>query len=137
MTPAQRRKRIANFKRKGKRPLARLIVVALSAVFVLYLVLTTKYWNSKEKLSMAIISPEGAVVVSVLDPQNGEITNISIPKNTQVEASRQLGTWKIKSIWALGENEKIGGALLKDTVVKNFKFPVSVWADGEALGFAS
>ena len=138
MTPAQRRKRIANFKNKGKKlPLVRLIALALAAIFLLYLALTTKYWNSKEKLSLVISSPEGGVVVSVLDPQNGEITNISIPKNTQVEASRQLGTWKIKSIWALGVNEKVGGALLKDTVVKNFKFPVSVWANGGALGFAS
>ena len=138
MTPAQRRKRIANFNKKGKKKsVVRLIALALVAVFILYLTLTTKYWNSKEKLSMAVVSPDGGVVVSVLDPQNGEITNISIPKNTQVEASRELGTWKIKSIWALGVNEKLGGRLLKDTVLKNFKFPVSVWADKGAFGFAS
>lgn len=137
MTPAQRRKRIANFKRGGKRPLARFILVALFALFAFYLVLTTKYWNSKEKLSLAMMSSDGTVVVSVLDPKNGEITNISIPKNTQVESARELGTWKIKSIWALGVNEKLGGRLLKDTVLKNFKFPVSVWADEQALGFAS
>ena len=138
MTSAQRRKRIARFQSKGKkRPVFRLLVLALVGAFVLYLGLTTKYWNSKEKLSMVIGAPDGGVVVSVLDPQNGEITNIAIPKNTQVESSRELGTWKLRSIWALGVNEKIGGRLLKDTVLKNFKFPVSVWADTRAYGFAT
>jgi len=138
MTPAQRRKRIANFNKKGKkRSVFRLLALGAVALFVLYLALTTKYWSSQEKLSMAVASPDGGIVVSVLDPQNGEITNIMVPKNTQVEASRELGTWKIKSIWALGVNEKLGGRLLKDTVLKNFKFPVSVWADKGAFGFAS
>ncbi len=138
MTPAQRRKRIRGFKDKSrKKPVFRLLLLVFLLAFVFYLVLNTKYWNSKEKLSLALVSPEGGVVVTVLDPVSGEITNISIPKNTQVEAARQLGTWKIKSIWALGVNEKLGGSLLKDTILKNFKFPVSVWANRDGAGFAS
>jgi len=138
MTPAQRRKRIASFKKGKKRPLLRLLILPTVVVlFAAYLLLFSKYYSSKEKLSMVIASPDGSVVVSVLDPKNDEITNIAIPKNTQVEAARQLGTWKIKSIWELGRNEKLGGVLLKDTIIKNFKFPVSVWVDEGGYGFAS
>jgi hypothetical protein len=65
-----------------------------------------------------------------------EIANIYIPKNTEVEVSRQLGIWKLGSVWQLGANEKIDGKLLTGTLRHYFKFPVVAWADSEAEGFS-
>jgi len=139
MTPAQRRNRIAKFRKKGKRTgILRFLVPLLVAIAVLvFVVFNTKYFSGKNKLGIAINSPDGGIIVSVLDPENNEITNISIPASTQLDVARGLGRWKSKSIWALGVNEKIGGVLLQETVIKNFHFPVSAWADAPAYGFVS
>ncbi|HJX59512.1 MAG TPA: hypothetical protein VJ481_03080 [Patescibacteria group bacterium] len=139
MTPAQRRKRITKFGKKGKRGgflrfLLPLLVVLAVLVFVVF---NSRYFSGKNKLGIAINSPDGGIIVSVLDPENDEITNISVPASTQLDVARGLGRWKSKSIWALGVNEKIGGVLLQETVIKNFHFPVSAWADAPASGFVS
>jgi len=108
------------------------------AVFLVFLFINffTKFWKSKDKLSLVVNTKSGDVQVTTFDPVLGEITNITIPGSTQVNVSRQLGTWKIKSVWALGQNEKISGKLLAETVTKNFRFPTAAWADSPAAGFS-
>ncbi|KKU12128.1 MAG: hypothetical protein UX19_C0006G0004 [Candidatus Woesebacteria bacterium GW2011_GWA1_45_8] len=96
----------------------------------------TRVWNGRDKLVVAVNSTD-EIVVSTFDPETSEITNIYIPGETQVSSSRQLGTFRIKNIWKLGKNEKVGGILLAETVTKNFKFPVSSWADEKGLAFSS
>ena len=50
-----------------------------------------------------------------------------IPKTTDVDVSRGLGMWQLGSVWQLGINEGMGGRLLTETVVKNFKIPTFAW----------
>ena len=104
----------------------------------LFLLITfqTRFWKSSGKTFLVIGKENGEVVVSVFDPGLEKITNIIIPRNTEVEVARQLGRWKIRSVRELGENEDLEGKLLAETVVKHFKFPVAAWADAPALGFA-
>jgi len=78
----------------------------------------------------------GEVVISVFDPGLEKITNITFPKNTEVDVARQLGRWQLGSVRELGENEDLEGKLLAETMVKHFKLPVAAWADAPALGFA-
>ncbi len=136
--PAQRRKRK---KRKEDKKVALRKLKKLLAVFFLvllpvaYIVLTTKHWDGKTRLSVVVNGNDGAVSVITFSPNSGEITTILIPANTQINLSRQLGVWKVGSVWQLGENEGMDGQLLAESVTRHFKFPVFLWADSHALAF--
>lgn len=86
------------------------------------------------KLSMANVAENGDIYVDTFDPQTKEIVTLIIPANTQLEVSRQLGTWKAGSVLKLGETEHYGGKLIQESVLKNFFFPVNAWGEGEAHG---
>ncbi|MEK7112444.1 MAG: hypothetical protein AAB875_03890, partial [Patescibacteria group bacterium] len=83
------------------------------AVFILLLMLLlsfqTKYWYGRFKVSAVYPTGEGDISVSVFDPKNESITSILIPGSTELDAARQLGTWRAKSVWQLGINEDLGG----------------------------
>jgi hypothetical protein len=139
MTPAQRRKKGA--KRKAKRNGKKSRVKWLYILFVplsIFLLVTfqTKFWKTSAKMSLVTCKESGEVVVSVFDPGLEKITNITFPKNTEVNVARQLGRWQLGSIRELGENEDLEGKLLAETMVKHFKLPVTAWADDPASGFA-
>lgn len=139
MTPAQRRRRRvkAKARKSGKKSIKKFLVVIFLAIFLfLLLIFQTKFWSSSAKSFLVIQKKSGDIVVSVFDPELEKITNIVIPKNTEVGVARQLGVWKLGSVWRLGENEGIGGRLLAETIVKHFKLPVVAWADSLAEGLA-
>ena len=140
MTPA-RRKILERIKRSGAKKsrfsLKKILIILLLIAGLFVFVKTqTRLWNGKDKISIAVYDKE-RVVISTFDPEADEITNILIPGETQVDSSRELGTFRIKNIWRLGENEKIGGVLLSETVTKNFKFPVGSWSESAALAYSS
>jgi hypothetical protein len=139
MTPAQRRRRKDSFKKRGVK--FRLRKVFISAFLILasllFIVFNTKYWHTNQKLILVINTPKGDLAVTAFDPTQDEITTVTIPGSTQLDVARGLGSWKAKSIAKLGENEKLGGALMKDTLIKNFSFPVVAWAGAEAYGYAT
>lgn len=114
-----------------------LVVLILLMASFSYFFLSSQYWDKDGKLSVAIWEGNGDVLISTFDPVSKEIANIQIPGETQVEVARKLGTWKLASVWQLGENEGFSGKLLAETLTYHFKFPVVAWADSPALGFSS
>jgi hypothetical protein len=143
MSPAQRRKRLAKYreeKRRIKKPLTFLkfvipLVILLFLSFFLFL--NTKLYSRNHKLTLVSQKKNGDIAISVFDPKENEITAYTIPGNTQLIVSRQLGTWKVKSIIQLGINENIGGKLLAETIIRNFNFPIIAWQEGGGEGFVS
>jgi len=105
-----------------------ILIIIIFAVFKL----GTKYWNGQDKFVIGYRLDSGDVAVSVLDPKLEELTTLAIPGDTQVEVARNLGELRIKNIWQLGVNEKIGGGLLAETITQNFLFPVFLWSDADA-----
>lgn len=111
-----------------------LIGLLLALLFLFhFFFIKTKFWDGKTKLSVAYPLEGGDVQVTVFDPVNGEIANILIPGNTEVEVSRRLGVWKLRSVWELGRNEDLGGKLLVETLAKNFRIPVYAWSEEGAM----
>jgi hypothetical protein len=140
MTPARRRI-LERIKRGGEKkprfnPKKLLAAVLLMVGFFVFIKTQTRVWNGEDKVSVAVFDKD-RVVVATFDPGAQEITSIIIPGETQVDSARELGTFRIKNIWRLGENEKIGGVLLSETVTKNFKFPTGSWADAPALAYST
>ncbi|MFH1971512.1 MAG: hypothetical protein ABIJ05_03980 [Patescibacteria group bacterium] len=140
MTPAQRRKNLRDFKKK--KTSKKLNIFILLALLFVTIILGLYYFGKRHclgdlKISMVFPDTNGNIIVSTFNKEEKEITLINIPQNTQLEVSRQLGSWKAKSLWQLGVNEKYEGKLLQETVTKNFHFPVSIWANEDAFGFVS
>lgn len=141
MTPAQRRKRLNNLKnkKKGFRKINKPLLVFGFFIVFIFLAFFFGKKNCFSDLNnvLVFVNKDGDVIVSSFNRKEKEVNSVFIPKNTQLEVSRQLGSWKVKSIWQLGVNEKYYGKLLQETVVKNFHFPVNIWADETASGFIS
>ena len=93
-------------------------------------------WDNKNSLSL-IIAGEDEVRLVIFDPDFSKISILHIPGNTQVTASNQLGTWKLSSVWELGQQENLKGNLLANTITKSFGVPVDDWASSEAKNLIS
>lgn len=119
-----------NKKAKKRFPYLKFLV-PLVLFFVIYLIIggSTHVWNGKDKLSLVYKTKDGNIGVTILDPGLTEITTLIIPGDTQVDVARNYGTLRIKNVWQLGINEKVGGALLAETVTQNFLFPVYLWCE--------
>ena len=130
MPSARRQKRIARKNKVSSKPLLKFLVLILIPLVALLLVkFTTKYWNGEDKVSVAVQNGDGSVGVLLFDPALEEETIFTIPAETEVNVSQNLGTIRIKNVWQLGINEGVGGSLLSKTVTKNFFFPVFLWSD--------
>jgi len=140
MTPAQRRKKLRDLrKNKTSKKLNLLLIFLLLFIFVILglFFFAKRHCVGNLKISMVFPDSEGNIIVSTLSKKDNDLTLIKIPSNTQLESSRQLGTWKANSFWQLGINEKYDGKLLQETITKNFHFPVTIWADKNVSGFVS
>jgi len=121
----------ANY-RKWKYLTALILIFAL----VVYLMTNNRFWVSGNKLTL-VTTQDSDVHVVVYDTEIEKITTIVIPGDTLVDVPRSLGSMRIKNVWQLGENEGIDGSLLAETVTKNFRIPVVVWAEEKANAFST
>ena len=106
-------------------------IILILGIFVFFK-FDTKYWNGNDKFIFAYRLESGDVAVSVVDPKLDEFTTLVIPGDTQVDVARNYGELRIKNVWQLGVNEKLGGRLLAETITQNFLFPVFLWSDSDA-----
>lgn len=123
------------------KPNRKIAIIAVFGFIVLLLGLIYHFlpskWDMKSRLIVAIPQENKDVTIAVFDPASHSIMHFMLPATTQVIASRNLGTWKLGSIWELGLQEKVGGQLLTETILKTFQIPVDVWMPPDSLGFLS
>jgi hypothetical protein len=105
-----------------------IIPIVVISLFFIFLKTGTKVWNGEDKVSLVYKKNSGDIGVTVLDPTLSEVTTLIIPGDTQVDISRNYGTFLIKNVWQMGINEKIGGILMSETVTQNFLFPNFLWS---------
>lgn len=111
-----------------KKTKSKIFLLAIIFVFIYtFLFITDSDWKSNEKFSYYKKLDNNDIEVIVLDPSLNEKTSILIPGNVEVLVSRNFGIYRLKNVWKLGQDEKIGGRLLSDTLTKNFNFPVKNW----------
>lgn len=119
-----------NFNFKG------VFFVLFLVVFLVVLFVALTLILNKDKINMVVRGEAGEIYVSSFDFEAKKITTFVIPPTAELEVSRSLGKWKAKSLWQLSMNEKLGGALLSETVTRDFHFPTFLWADSLAQGFS-
>lgn len=131
MRSAQRKARIEKVAKRG-RVFGLLLRVFVPLVLILtaflYLKLSTRYWNGRDKFAFVYPMSGGDVGVTVLDPALNEEATLVIPADTQINVARNYGTFRIGSVWQLGMNEKLGGSLLASTVTDSLLFPTNLWS---------
>lgn len=140
MSPTQRRKalhlRRVKKEKKGKIiPLFFLFLAFILVLFLAFVFLFKGSWDGKSKLVLVTPTKEGEILVSSFDPDGKKITTLKIPGNTQLAVSRELGSWKAKSLWQLGANEGLEGQLLSESMAINFHLPVTFWGEEKINGF--
>src|SRR3989304_8770974 len=136
MRPAQskRLKRFKKTKTRGHFSLKKLLLLLFVFVVLFILYRRSIHFGALSKLTVVMPDVNGDVIVTTFDKKAEEITRIELPGDTLVTLSRELGEWRLKSVWQLGINEKVGGKLLAETVTKNFKFPIFAWSETGGLG---
>ncbi len=132
--PAQRR--LLRAKKRGKNQsfgllLRFLLPLVLITGILVFVKTTTRYWNGNDKFGFAFVKSDGNVGVTVLDPKLSEMTTITIPGETEIDVARNYGTLRLKNVWQLSQNEKLGGALLPETITQNFLFPIILWSGSD------
>ncbi len=114
------------------------IIRALLLIFIIFVFFAIvrsfqNFRRYKEKYTKLIVTSQlnkGDVEIYVLDFVKREINVISIPGDVSVELPGNLGYWKIRNVWKIGENEGIsGGIFLQKTLLSNFGWPVASWAE--------
>lgn len=129
-----RRKKRLNKVAKGK--LVKKVILGLilffvgAVIFALVIsIFSGSKWDEKSSFSYVIPFKDGDVMVIVADPTSTSLMQLLIPKNTLVQASNQLGSWKMGSIYSLDTQEGKKGELLKSTLVKTFHISMDGWSE--------
>lgn len=114
----------------------RLVITVFVVFFLLFIIfnLLPQKWDGTSRFSLAVLEKSGAVTLLVYEPISHNIVKTTIPEKTQMEASHQLGKWRLESIPELGRNEKLEENFLPQTIRKTFKLPIDTWAEGDAIG---
>ena len=92
------------------------------------------FWDL-QRVNLVVVSHQSnkTAIISFSD-KKGKI--FVLPEEKQVEVVRGFGLYKLGKVFALGELEKKGGLLLKETVQENFKIPVFGYIFEENLDFS-
>lgn len=136
--PAKRkRKSISSNRKKFKKKYLYYLFFIIILIIGLFVVLRTNKWNGKDKLSLVIKNNDYSLNIIVFDPELEEIYNLKIPENTEIKVAGDLGIWKIKSLWGLGDQEGQGGKLAARSITVGLQLPVYAWAEEQALGLAN
>lgn len=128
-------KRWRSAKASGKKSRVRgiLLKILIPAILILaaflFVRLRTVYWNNHDKLAFTFRTSSGDVGVTVADPALTELSTLIIPGDTEVDVAQNYGTIRLKNVWQMSQDEKLGGKLLPETVTQNFLFPTFLWSD--------
>jgi len=137
--PARRQRFKKYQKTKNRRKINSKIIFVLALLLTFFVLLFFGFSHFRKESKFTLVSREenGDVLVINVDRNISRITIVRIPGDTEVDVAKELGVWRLKSVWQLGINEKIGGQLLAETVIKNFHFPIYAWTDSLGAGLTS
>jgi hypothetical protein len=134
----RRRLKISEKQKKDRSGSIKLLIWSLLilSIIALFIALSPSKLAPNQKIILYGRTNDNTDIL-ILDPQNITQTNLSIPGSTQVKAAYELGSWKLQSVWALSDQEKLGSKLIKNTLIKSFNFPVQYYVPGNFNSFSS
>src|SRR4030042_3915474 len=136
-TPVKRRRyRIKTGDRKVSiKVFLYIFIILVTCLSIIFFISNKRFWNGNDQLTLVVREKEGGVSILIFDPLSDEIVRVPIPQNTEIEVARELGIWKIGSLWDLGKQEGVAGEILTKSITRYFNIPCYIWSDSNALGF--
>jgi len=99
-----------------------LVVLFLFLIAGLYLLFKKSPFYFLRRVNFVLITREREVAVFSLQDEEGLV--LDLPGKSKVTVVRGFGEYELGKVYPLGELEKRGGLLLKETVQENFSIPV-------------
>jgi|GEM_PF-6278936 len=103
--------------------------ILLSLIVLLGLAIKKEFnktvWDRNSKISFVLNT--NPVAVSTLDPKENTILIIIFPQDIYEETPNNLGTYKLTSLWKLGNLEKKQGLILAKTLQNTIGTPIDGW----------
>ncbi len=113
----------------SKKKLSLILVFGLFLILSLFVFLFFKVLNL-DKFAYINKTTDGSAEIIVVDSKNDRIVKYLISSDTELDSSRNLGEYKLGSLWILGDKEGYGGKLVSETISKNYFLPIYLWSDG-------
>lgn len=119
--------------RKSRR---RLFIFPIFLIFFIVIggfIFTFFFWQRKDiQTNLAIRSSSGGAAIVGINPTEKTIRMMIIPTGTLIETAAGYGTYRIESIYPLGELDGRGWDLLKESLEKHYGLPIDGWIDGQS-----
>lgn len=115
--------------KRGKTEKKSIPLVGLLCLLLIFSILIKFYLSLKkspffflQRVNFVLATQEGRVTVFSLQGSEGLIFNLQ--EKSKVKVTRGFGEYELGKVYPLGELEKKGGSLLKETVQENFSIPI-------------
>lgn len=103
-------------------------IVVFSVVLLVVGLLLVWYKVSKlEKFAYVEKSSDNGAFITVVDSRGDKNVRYKVNPNMVLNSARDLGEYKIESLWVLGDKEGYGGKLVSESLVSNYQIPVYLW----------
>ncbi len=105
-----------------------LVVIALLGYYLLF----PGIWDGKERITLAVHftsseTQQGKVLVITHLPEDQILTVVSFPDEMTIKTIGGFGTWRVGSIFPLGELEDNGGVLLQGSLADYLGAEIEGW----------
>ncbi len=107
-----------------------IIILGVLAGVGLFLVRQVRSSKLPPNSRITLVFRTSPVIVTSFDP-DGQLTILSIPEKTYVEVPYGFGSYRLGAVWDLGEQEKMGGKLLAETMQELIGLPIEGWIGGK------
>lgn len=128
-----KRKKYLEKKNNSQRRKYKFLYLILIIIFLLLFLLATLFikFSNLEKYSFAVRNKlNNNTDIYIVDSSSSIVKKYSISGDIVVDSSFGYGEYKLSNLWALADNEKLGGQLVTKSIVKNFGIPVIYYIDG-------
>lgn len=103
------------------------VTVLLVVVILIKFIFTRSMWISGDRLTMLSQNSDGSATITVYEPQSGLIYNMEIPSDVQLQSAKQLGVWRLGSLWQLASDEHLSGELVAHSITMSMGLPIDTW----------
>jgi len=96
-----------------------LIILGLTLSFAAISLIYSAQWEGKNNFNLAFWLNQNGGIIS-LQPQNQQAVIVVFPPETILPVAKGFGDYRAKAVYALGEQEKLGGGYLWQLSVERF-----------------
>ena len=102
-----------------------LILLLAFLSWKLYLAWKNRIWDGSSQITIVEAGPNPKIYS--FDPTSQELAILELPYSLEIEASYNLGSWFVGSLYELGLQKRMKGELLRSSLQKSLSIPIDAW----------